>query len=45
MQVHVQQADLKDALQALWHELRVGLLLGVGMAAIAYGRALTWGSA
>jgi magnesium transporter len=35
---------LGDALKALWHELRVGLLLGVGMAAIAYVRALTWGS-
>lgn len=36
--------DLGDALRALWHELRVGLLLGVGMSIIAYGRALTWGS-
>lgn len=35
---------LKDALRALWHELRVGLLLGLGMAAIAYLRALAWGS-
>jgi magnesium transporter len=36
--------DLEDALRALWHELRVGLLLGLGMAVIAYLRALTWGS-
>lgn len=36
---------LKDGLRTLWHELRVGLLLGVGMAVVAYGRALTWGSA
>ena len=36
--------DLGDALHTLWHELRVGLLLGVGMALVAYGRALTWGS-
>ncbi|GAB4550552.1 MAG: magnesium transporter [Anaerolineae bacterium] len=36
--------DLGDALRALWHELRAGLLLGLGMAAIAYLRALTWGS-
>jgi len=36
--------DLGDALRALWHELRAGLLLGLGMAAIAYVRALTWGS-
>jgi magnesium transporter len=33
-----------DALHALWHELRVGILLGIGMAIIAYLRALTWGS-
>jgi magnesium transporter len=37
--------DLKDGLLALWHELRVGLALGIGMAVIAYIRALTWGSA
>ena len=36
--------DLADALRALWHELRTGLLLGIGMAAIAYARALTWGA-
>jgi magnesium transporter len=36
--------DLGDALRSFWHELRVGILLGVGMAAIAYLRALTWGS-
>ena len=37
--------NLGDALHTLWHEVRVGLLLGLGMAVIAYGRALTWGSA
>jgi magnesium transporter len=36
--------DLGDALRALWHELRAGLLLGIAMASIAYIRALTWGS-
>jgi len=36
--------DLGDALRSLWHELRVGVLLGLGMAVIAYLRALTWGS-
>ena len=36
--------DLSDALRALWHELRVGLGLGVGMATVAYGRALMWGT-
>ncbi|HEY2982447.1 MAG TPA: magnesium transporter [Anaerolineales bacterium] len=35
---------LKDALRALWHEFRTGLLLGVGLAALAFFRALTWGS-
>ncbi len=38
------EIDLKDALRALWHELRVGLALGLGMAVFAYLRALTWGS-
>jgi magnesium transporter len=36
--------NLADGLRALWHELRAGLLLGLGMAAFAYGRALTWGT-
>ncbi len=35
---------LRDAFRALWHELRAGFLLGLGMAAIGYVRALTWGS-
>ncbi|MBN1178393.1 MAG: magnesium transporter [Anaerolineae bacterium] len=38
------EIDLQDALRALWHELRIGLMLGVAMAAIAYARSLTWGS-
>ncbi len=36
--------DLKDALATLWHELRAGLLLGLGMCLFAFVRALTWGS-
>ena len=36
--------DLGDGLRALWHELRVGLMLGLGMAVVAYGRALLWGT-
>lgn len=36
--------ELKDALRTIWHELRIGILLGLGMALIAYGRALTWGT-
>ncbi len=35
--------DLHDALKSWWHELRVGLLLGIGMGGIAYLRAITWG--
>ncbi len=41
----VGEIDLGDALRSMWHELRIGLLLGLGMATIAYFRALTWGSA
>jgi magnesium transporter len=40
----VGEVDLSDALHALWHELRVGLLLGLTMATVAYVRAITWGS-
>ncbi len=36
--------DLGDALRSLWHEMRAGLLLGLGMAVFAFIRALTWGS-
>jgi len=36
--------DLSDAMYSLWHELRVGLLLGLGMAVFAYIRAITWGT-
>ena len=40
----VGEMDLRDALKALWHEWRVGILLGVAMGIVAYVRALTWGS-
>jgi magnesium transporter len=40
----VGEIDLGDALHSIWHELRVGLLLGLTMAVIAYLRAVTWGS-
>lgn len=33
--------DRGDALRTLWHELRVGLLIGLGMAAIGFIRAIT----
>ena len=36
--------DLGDAMRALRHELFVGLLLGVAMSIIAFGRALLWGT-
>lgn len=35
---------LRDGLRAWLHEMRVGLILGVAMAAIAFVRALTWGT-
>jgi magnesium transporter len=40
----VGEIDLGDALVSIWHELRIGLLLGLSMAVIAYLRAITWGS-
>lgn len=36
--------DWPDALRAFWHEFRVGILLGLGMALVAFIRALTWGT-
>jgi magnesium transporter len=36
--------DLGDALRVWWHEARVGLALGLGMAVVAYLRAITWES-
>jgi magnesium transporter len=39
----VGEIDLKDALTSIWHELRVGLMLGLAMGIIAYGRAASWG--
>jgi magnesium transporter len=38
------EVELGDVLHTLWHELRTGLLLGLAMSAMAYARALTWGS-
>ena len=34
----------RDALITFWHELRIGIMLAVVMSAIAYGRALLWGT-
>lgn len=36
--------EIRDALHSLWHELRVGLMLGLGMSIFAYVRAITWGT-
>lgn len=36
------ELDAKSAWRPLWHELRIGLLLGVVLALAAYGRALLW---
>ena len=36
--------DLSDAMYSLWHEFRIGLILGIGMAVFAYFRAITWGT-
>ena len=36
--------DRRDAWVAFWHELRTGILLGLGMAVIAFIRALAWGT-
>ena len=36
------QIDLKDALPVLWHEFRVGLLLGLVMGLVGFARALLW---
>lgn len=38
------EIDLADALQAWWHEIRIGLLLGAGMSIFAFLRALLWRS-
>jgi magnesium transporter len=38
------EVELKDAMRALWHELSVGLALGIGMCVVAYLRALAWGT-
>jgi magnesium transporter len=38
------EIDFGDALHILWHEILIGLILGGMMAAIAFIRALTWGT-
>jgi len=36
------EMDKKNLFKPLWHELQVGLLLGLGMGIVAYGRSLLW---
>lgn len=38
------ELETKGVWRPLWHEVRIGLLLGVVMAVVAYGRALLWGT-
>lgn len=38
------EITLKDGLKVLWHEVRVGLILGLAMAVVGYARALLWGT-
>lgn len=38
------EIDLGDALRVWWLEARIGLLLGLGMALVAFIRAITWES-
>ena len=40
----LREVDFRDFLEVVWHEIRAGVLLGVIMAIIAFGRALTWGT-
>jgi len=40
----VGEVRLRDALRVLSHEFGAGLLLGLGMAAVAFLRAVTWGT-
>jgi len=42
--IAVGDIDLRDGLRSLWHELRIGLLLGLAMGVIGYLRAVLWGS-
>ena len=40
----VGEIRLDDAIRVLWREVRTAVLLGVLLALVAYGRALTWGN-
>jgi magnesium transporter len=38
------EVQFKDAVRLLWHEMRIGILLGLVMGVVGFGRALLWGS-
>lgn len=38
------ELETKKMWRPLWHEVRIGVLLGLVMAVVAYGRALLWGT-
>ena len=38
----VGEVDIKDALRAIWHESKIGLLLGSALGLAAFIRAITW---
>jgi magnesium transporter len=40
----VGEVRFEDSLRLIWHELRVGILLGLVMGLLGYVRALTWGT-
>lgn len=42
--IAVGEIRIRDGLRAWFHEFRTGLLLGLAMAAVAFVRALTWGT-
>lgn len=42
--IALREIDFKDGLKSLWHEMRTGFLLGLGMGIFGYIRALLWGS-
>jgi magnesium transporter len=36
------EINFRDSFKAMWHEFRVGLLLGLGLAIFGYFRSITW---
>ena len=42
--IAVGEVEFRDGLAVLWHELRVGILLGIIMGSVGFVRALLWGT-